>query len=45
LITDITLLSFQGTIEDEKIIVSQGIISIEACFPSAILERAENSSH
>jgi hypothetical protein len=45
LITPTTLLSFHGTIEDENIMVSPDIISIEECFHSAILERAENSSH
>jgi hypothetical protein len=45
LIIPITDFSLPGTIEDEKIIVSHLIISTEVCLHSAILERAENSSH
>ncbi|MDR1944679.1 MAG: hypothetical protein LBQ59_00925 [Candidatus Peribacteria bacterium] len=37
--------SFQGTTEEEKTTVSHFIISIELCFHSDILAKAENCSH
>jgi hypothetical protein len=44
-ITAITFLSFPGTTEEEKTIVSHFTISSQLCFHSAILVKAENSSH
>ncbi|MDP2396170.1 MAG: hypothetical protein Q8S84_04210 [bacterium] len=45
LIIEITDFSLPGTIDDENITVSHLIISTDVCFHSAILDRAENSSH
>ncbi|MDR2640232.1 MAG: hypothetical protein LBC61_02660 [Candidatus Peribacteria bacterium] len=44
-IIHITDFSFQGTTEEENTTVSHFIISIEECFHSDILAKAENCSH